>query len=543
MKHIFAIIVVVFLLGCGSNRFGKLTGTTPGLQLPKFNNVQEALVFLRTHPAVTTTGIPCDLLIDNLNLSRNMLSRYISDDSYLTKKKLQVAGKAMQLIFAIGTTPREQVETSLQSLDIEMLKAGGVPMTVVENKLKYKQDGWSSKELRRSLSRYIDKEKYVIHRMSEKKEEEKYIFLNGYEPPKQIARYLDSLDQETLEQGVSITEIAANVSFPPGSWSNKAIYYAISYYIDEDKYITSKVTVGGVSDTEFFPKGNSPAEQINKYLTSLHPVIVNIGVSLDQIAAALSYTNNLPSVSSNKSIGMYLDREAYVTRKINKGRDTMIFVFTKEGFKPGELKAGIPIDKENAKLMKNLAAIGDYLNRLGYTRQYVMGGDYEEFIFAHSTTPGQQINGYLASLDPAKLKQGVSVKEVANNIVKYGREDWPYEDFLESISLYLDRDKYVTRFIIVAGEVDTVFFAKDFPPREQLFSYLQSLDEELLKTEGIPLTQVGKNVGYRQARQSDEEFFRSIRWHVRRMDGYVVRSIKRGRDGEEERREFRIFIQ
>ena len=64
----------------------------------------------------------------------------------------------------------------------------------------------------------------------------------------------------------------------------------------------------------------------------------------------------------------------------------------------------------------------------------VIGGDYQEFIFDKNYTMPNQINGYLDNLDPQRLKQGVSVEEIANNIVKYGREDWPQEDFHRSLS-------------------------------------------------------------------------------------------------------------
>ena len=159
----------------------------------------------------------------------------------------------------------------------------------------------------------------------------------------------------------------------------------------------------------------------------------------------------------------------------------------------------MPVGKESVKSLKNFPPLDNYLDRLGYVKRLVgIGGEYEEFIFAEDATPPAQISAYLENLAPEKLKQGVSVAQVGNNIVKYGRDDWSREDFHTSITLYLDRDKYTTTFIIVNGKAETYIFAKGFTPHEQILSYLKSLDPKMLKSEGVSVTQVGNNVSYRQ---------------------------------------------
>ena len=351
MKYIFIINAVAFLLGCGSYQLSEQAGSVQSVRIPKLNSVSEALAFLRTHPAIKTTGIPLAVLSAELNIPPKQLGRYINADSYLVTELLQVAGKSSSIIFAKGSTPREQVDAYIGKLDAEMLRSG---------------------------------------------------------------------------------------------------------------------------------------------------------VPIAQVVAAVNYTRNLSPKSSNMSVGINLDKEKYFVRLIKINGNKQLFIFPR------------------------------YVQRL-----VGIGGEYEEFTFAEDDTPNVRISAYLEKLAPEKLKQGVSVAQVGNNIVKYGRDDWSREDFHTSISLYLDRDKYTTTFIIVNGKAETYIFAKDLTPHAQIRNYLKSLDPKMLKSEGVSVAQVGNNVSYRQQGQSSEDFYRAIRWYVHGREGYVTRMIR----VDKEKHELRIFIE
>ncbi len=503
MKYIFIINAVAFLLGCGSYQLSEQAGSVQSVRIPKLNSVSEALAFLRTHPAIKTTGIPLALLVAELGIPPKQLGRYINVDSYLVTELLQVAGKSSSIIFAKGSTPREQVDAYIGKLDAEMLRSG-VPIAQVEDNVKYQQDGWSSKEVRKTIGQRLDKERYVTHLVGRERGGELYIFFNGDEPPKQIATYLDSLPQEKLEEGIPIAQIVDNVSYTSDSrsdWSK-----SIGYYLDRENYVVVRLAMpDGTRKSMVFPKGADPSEQIAVYLKSLDPkMLKSEGVPIAQVVAAVNYTRNLSPKSSNMSVGINLDKEKYFVRLIKINGNKQLFIFPR------------------------------YVQRL-----VGIGGEYEEFTFAEDDTPNVRISAYLEKLAPEKLKQGVSVAQVGNNIVKYGRDDWSREDFHTSISLYLDRDKYTTTFIIVNGKAETYIFAKDFTPHAQIRNYLKSLDPKMLKSEGVSVVQVGNNVSYRQQGQSSEDFYRAIRWYVHGREGYVSRMTK----VDKEKHESSIFTE
>ena len=106
----------------------------------------------------------------------------------------------------------------------------------------------------------------------------KHIFLNGYEPPKQIAIYLDSLAQETLEEGATIAQVAENVSYVHDSWSAVVRHQSIGHYLDKDKYVVRAVVSDRTKKNMIFPKGADPSEQITAYLNSLKLEAVIKGV-------------------------------------------------------------------------------------------------------------------------------------------------------------------------------------------------------------------------------------------------------------------------
>lgn len=148
----------------------------------------------------------------------------------------------------------------------------------------------------------------------------------------------------------------------------------------------------------------------------------------------------------------------------------------------------------------------------------------------------------------------MSIAEVGNSIVNYGLSDWSHKDFLSSISLYLDRDKYDTGFIMIGGKLATYIFAKGFTPHEQIRNYLQQIDPRILKSEGVSIAQVANNVSYWQQGQSVEELQRAIHWYLQGRDGYVVRPVAVDKDkgidtdaeeGEKRKKkqELRVFLE
>ena len=527
MKPFFVIMTMIFLVCYHSDWFTAQARAAQRLQIPKFNSVQEALVFLCTYPTITTQGVPLDLLVESLGISPTMLGRHIKADNHLTAVPIHHERRTTTVIFATGATPHEQINNFITTIPPARFKQG-VPMAEFEENVEFKQDNWSSRQLRQSIGLHIDRERYVSHILGGKK----YVFYKGYAPPQQIARYLDNMTQQQLEEGVLLTQIADKVSYRLDSWSKKSVNQSIGYNLDKDKYVVQPIYIEGEREFILYPKGATPHEQIARYLQNSHPVILRLGVPSAQIASAVNYTRKLSPVNASKSVAKRLNKETYLLRVIAVKGERIVVVTSQAVPEDETFVAGVLIDdKIKDELLRNYPSIYHYFNSLGYARHYVgIGGKYQEFIFAKNYTPPDQVNGYLDNLDPQRLKQGISVEEIANNVVKYGREDWPQEDFYESISHYLDRSKYATSFILAGNEVKTVIFAKDAIPRLQLLSYLASLDSEILTHEGVSLTQVGNNVSYWQHHQSNAEFRRSVRWQVQALEGYAIRWTKKSKD-------------
>ena len=533
MKHLFTITTMLVWLVCCGDGLPNQFGTAQTVKIPKLNSVSEVIAFLRMHPAIKTTGIPLGEIAVELGIDHSLLGRYINDDSHLETKKLQVNRKARSFIFAKDAMPHQQLADYLNSLDQDMFKTG-VSFEQVENNVQYRQDGWSSDDMRRSLGHNIDKEKYAVYRLVTKKSEEKYIFLKGYEPPKQIAVYLANLDQETLEKGVPIAQIADNVTYLPDDWSVSIRHQSIGNYINRDKYIVHSIVSEGKREKRVFLKDISPTMQITNYLKSLAPEALAQGVHVIQIADNVNYTHNLARKASNISIRTHLDQENYFIRGRNIKNKNQLFVFPRhtlayiKAISPDDLKAGVLIDK-----VKNLPT-DEELDKVGYATVLLSRDlEYEKFIFAKKYLPRRQISRYLASLAPEQLKQGVSVAQVADNIVRYGYKDWSREDFHGSIVLHLDKDKYRSDFLLVNSKVETYIFAKGFTSHEQILNYLQSIDPKIFKRKGISLQQVADNVSYRQPEQSDFEFFTELSWFIDGRHGYVLRYRKTDNGGKE----------
>ena len=524
MKFFFVIVTMVLLSCWRSDWFSVQARSASSMPFPKFKDVREALVFLRTYPTITTQGVPLELLAKKLGMGAGSLETHIKADPHLTAAQMHLEGSSTIVIFGTGATPHEQVNNFMTTIPPARFKEG-VPIAEVEANVRYKQDDWSSNQLRQSIGLHIDREKFVMHVLGEKRR----IFLKGDAPPQQVDTYLGSMTKKKLEEGVSLAQIADNVGYLLDSWSERSAHQSISYYLNKDKYAMHPLYIDGVREHKVYPKRATPPKQLERCLQKIHPVMLMLGVPSAQIAADVNYTCKLSSINARKSIAKHLDKETYSLRAIQVKGERIVLIASQEVPGAKVFMAGVLVDdKLKAELRRNYSLVDEYLDKLGYTRKFVgIGGEYQEFILYKDDTPHNQINSYLDNLDPQRLKQGVPIEEIANNIVKYGREDWPQEDFLQSISYYLDRDKYATSFIIAGDEVKTVIFAKDFTPRMQLLSYLDSLDRELLQHQGLSLKQISHAVSYWQYHQAQEEFFRAMRW--RTLEGYVVRWAKRSK--------------
>ena len=520
MRYILIISTMLVLSACGGDILPSQSGTVQKVQIPKLNNVSEAIAFLRSHPAIRTTGIPLWRIADELDINRSLLGVYVNADSQLETDQLQAAMKIRKVIFAAGANPRQQLDDYLNSLDEDMFKVG-VSFEQVEKNVKYKQEAWTSAQMRFSISHYLDKEKYVAHRLGR----DMYIFYKGSEPPQQVDNYLASLDQKTFEQGVPIAQVADNVTYTPSRWSMRNSHRSIGKHIDKDKYVLYNIWSNEEREKRIYRRDASPTVQITNYLASLDLEVVAQGVLISQIADNVNYTHNLARTASSRSIRTHLDKEKYLIRRLTYKGQKQSFVFHKTVLSNSKrtasepFKAGVPINT-----VANLPATDEELDKLGYATELLgVGMKYEKYLFAKDYLPRRQISTYLASLPPAQLKRGVSVARVADNIERYGRKDWSDEEFHKSIVIHLDKDTYASDFLFVDDKVETYIFAKGFTSHEQILNYLQSVDPTILQEQGISLQQVADNVSYRQPGVPDFMFLIEITWFIDGRHGYVVR--------------------
>ena len=398
---LFIITAVVLLQGCGSYQFPEQAGATQNLKYLK--HVDDALAFLRRHPATKTRGILSKLYADELDIHPSVWGRYVNSDSWLVTREIVADGRPETYIFVKGFTPRDQIIKYLESLDPEILKRG-VPIAQVGDNVAYKQDSWSLESFHTSIGLYLDKKKYVT-RLISVDGEKTLIFAKGFTPDAQITRYLESLDPEILKQGVPIAQVGDNVAYKRDSWSFEGFHASIGKYIDRKKYVTHKIKVDG-EKALIFAKGFTPDAQITRYLESLDPEILKRGVPIAQVGDNVAYKQDGWSLRGfHKSIGSYLDRKKYATHKI------------------------------------------------------LVDGRHERFIFAIGFTPSDQITRYLESLDPEILKQGVPIAQVGDNVA-YKQDSWSLGGFHTSIGSYLDKKKYVTHQIKVDGRLEAFIFAK-----------------------------------------------------------------------------------
>ena len=249
---LFIITAIVLLQGCGSYQFPEQAGTTQNLKYLK--HVDDALAFLRRHPATKTRGILSKLYADELDMHPSVWGRYVNSDSALVTRKIEVDGKREKFIFVKGFTPDAQITRYLESLDPEMLKQG-VPIAEVGDNVAYKQDSWSFEVFHTSIGQHLDRKKYVTRQIKvDDGRREIFIFARGFTPSDQITRYLESLDPEILKQGVPIAQVGDNVAYKQDSWSLGGFHTSIGSYLDKKKYVTHQIKVDGRLEAFIFAK-------------------------------------------------------------------------------------------------------------------------------------------------------------------------------------------------------------------------------------------------------------------------------------------------
>ena len=244
----------------------------------------------------------------------------------------------------------------------------------------------------------------------------------------------------------------------------------------DSSLVTHPIIVDGKVERYIFAKRFTPAKQVASYLRSLDPELLKKGIPIEEVGAKVDFKQEGWSRESfHGSIGNYLDKDKYVSRRI------------------------------------------------------MVDGKEEMYIFAEGFTPAKQIASYLRSLDPELLKKGIPIEEVGAKVT-FKHDGWSREGFHMSIGRSLDKDKYVSRRIMVDGKGERYIFAKRFTPAKQVASYLRSLDPELLK-KGIPIEEVGAKVDFKQEGWSRESFHGSIGNYLDK-DKYVSRQIRVDGKGE-----------
>ena len=329
---LFIITAVVLLHGCGSYQFPEQTGTTQDTRIAsKYIKtlVDDALAFLRRHPATKTRGILSKLYADELDMHPTVWGRYVNSDFFLITRNIAVDGKVEKFIFVKGFTPRDQIIKYLESLDPEMLKRG-VPVAQVGDNVAYKRDSQSLKGFYTSIGQHLDRKKYATHKILVDGRHERFIFAIGFTPSDQITRYLESLDPEILKQGVPIAQVGKHLAYKQDGWSLRDFHISIGHYLDQKKYVTRQIAVDGKVETFIFAKGFTPGDQITGYLKSLDPEILKQGVPIAQVGKHLAYKQDSWSLGGfHYSIGSYLDKKKYVARQIMVDGKRETFIFAK----------------------------------------------------------------------------------------------------------------------------------------------------------------------------------------------------------------------
>ena len=246
-------ITAVLFFGCG--QLPEQAGTTQKIKLPKniFRHTDDALAFLRTHPAIKTQGLLSNLFAAELDLHPSVWGKYVNSDSALVTQQISVDGMGEKYIFAKGFTPAEQIAAYLDSIDPEALKEG-VPIAQLADNVSFKQEGWTTREFHTSIGVYLDKKKYVTQPIMVDRKKETYIYATGFTPDKQITAYLDGIDAEALQNGMPTAQVADNVSFKQEGWTTEGFHISIGHHLDKKKYVTQQIMVDGILETYIYAK-------------------------------------------------------------------------------------------------------------------------------------------------------------------------------------------------------------------------------------------------------------------------------------------------
>ena len=270
-------------------------------------------------------GVPIAQIAANISFRQESWTDrafHISISKFLDKKKyasqkIMVDGVIETFIFAKGFTPREQIAEALNNLPKEQLKQG-VPITQLADSISFRQESWTDLSFHISIGELLDRKKYVSHRINIGDVREFFIFAKGFTPQEQIAEVLNNLPKEQLKQGAPITQVADNVSFRQESWTDLSVHISIGSFLDKKKYVIQRIRVGDVIETFIFAKGFTPQEQIAEVLNNLPKEQLKQGVPIAQIAANVSFRQeSWTDLSVHLSIGELLDREKYVSQRIN----------------------------------------------------------------------------------------------------------------------------------------------------------------------------------------------------------------------------------
>ena len=73
------------------------------------------------------------------------------------------------MIFRKGFTPKEQVAKAIKKFPVEQFRQQGVPLEEIADNVYFKQPEWDKRGFHRIISQYIDKDKFVVSRETEKK--------------------------------------------------------------------------------------------------------------------------------------------------------------------------------------------------------------------------------------------------------------------------------------------------------------------------------------------------------------------------------------
>ena len=239
-------------------------------------------------------------------------------ESDLLTQQIRVSGVRELNIFTKGFTPREQLDKVLNSLPEEQLQQG-VPITQVADNVSFRRESWTDHEFHTSIGTILDRKKYVSQSISVGNMRELRLFKKGFTPREQITKFLNSLPEEQLQQGVPIAQVTEKVRFRQESWTDHEFHTSIGLLLDRKKYVNQRIVIGEIVKRFIFAKGFTPREQITKFLNRLPEEQLKQGVPITQVADNVSFRQEgWTDQYFHQSIGRLLDKEKHVSQQINK---------------------------------------------------------------------------------------------------------------------------------------------------------------------------------------------------------------------------------